>query len=62
MGVVNGKLKLNRKLIGLLKKQYGLAKGLQASTQTNLAYASDSSTNGCMEHFLTFLSLSICNC
>lgn len=49
VGVVNGKLKLNRKLIGLLKNQYGLAKGLQASTQTNLAYASDSSTNGCID-------------
>lgn len=35
VGVVNGKLKLNRKLIGLFKNQYSLATGLQASSQTN---------------------------
>ena len=62
VGVVNGKLKLNRKLIGLFKHQYSLAKGLQASCQTNLAYASDSSTNGYVEHILTSLSLGIYNC
>lgn len=32
MGAVNGKLKLNRKLIGLFENQYSLAKGLQASS------------------------------
>lgn len=49
VGVVNGKLKLDRKLIGLFKNQYGLADGLQASSQTNLVYASDSSTTGYMD-------------
>lgn len=64
VGIVKGKLKLNRKFIGLFKNQYGLAKGLQASSQTNLAHASDSSINGHMEHFLTSLTdtVSICNC
>lgn len=38
VGFVNGKLKLNRKLIGLFKNQYRLATGLQASSQTSMAH------------------------
>lgn len=61
MGVMKGKLKPNnRKMIGLFKNQYSSGKRLQIESQSNLAYATDSSTNGHMEHFLTSLSLSIC--
>lgn len=51
---MKGKLTLNnRKMIGLFKNQYSLGKRLQIESQSNLAYATDSSTNGYMEHFLT---------
>ena len=47
MGAMKAKLKLNnRKTTGLFKNQYSLGKRLQTESQSNLAYATDSSTNG----------------